>query len=70
IISATVHEDGYEVSLRLNYILVTDKNVLTGKPMKWSDNHFLSTVTEGRDDHYETQSSLGEFYCGIYILSQ
>ncbi|XP_069463638.1 double zinc ribbon and ankyrin repeat-containing protein 1 [Ambystoma mexicanum] len=55
IISATVHEDGYEVSLRLNYVLVTDKNILTGKPMKLSDDHFLSTVTEGR---YESQSSV------------
>uniref|UniRef100_A0A8C5MIU1 Double zinc ribbon and ankyrin repeat-containing protein 1 n=1 Tax=Leptobrachium leishanense TaxID=445787 RepID=A0A8C5MIU1_9ANUR len=56
IISATIHEDGYEVSLRLNYVLVTDKNVLTGKPMKLSGDHFLSSVTEGRDD--ETQSSI------------
>ncbi|XP_053315833.1 double zinc ribbon and ankyrin repeat-containing protein 1 [Spea bombifrons] len=58
IISATVHEDGYEVSLRLNYVLVTDKNVLTGKPMKLSNNHFLSSVTEGRDDLDDTQSSI------------
>ncbi|CAH2253218.1 double zinc ribbon and ankyrin repeat-containing 1 isoform X1 [Pelobates cultripes] len=56
IISATMHEDGYEVSLRLNYVLVTDKNVLTGKPMKFSGNHFLSSVTEGRDE--DTQSSI------------
>ncbi|XP_078505081.1 double zinc ribbon and ankyrin repeat-containing protein 1 [Lissotriton helveticus] len=55
IISATVHDDGYEVSLRLNYVLGTDKNVVTGKPMKLTDDHFLSTVTEGR---YESQSSL------------
>ncbi|XP_077131513.1 double zinc ribbon and ankyrin repeat-containing protein 1-like isoform X1 [Ranitomeya variabilis] len=58
IISATMHEDGYEVSLRLNYVLVTDKNVVTGTPMKISSNHFLSNVTEGRDDHDETQSSV------------
>ncbi|KAM4770741.1 double zinc ribbon and ankyrin repeat-containing protein 1 [Rhinophrynus dorsalis] len=58
IISATMHEDGYEVSLRLNYVLVTDKDVVTGKPMKLSGSHFLSTVTEGRGDHYESQSSL------------
>ncbi|KAG9484232.1 hypothetical protein GDO78_009900 [Eleutherodactylus coqui] len=58
IISATMHEDGYEVSLRLNYVLVTDKNVLTGKPIKLSNNHFLSNVTEGRDEHDETQSSV------------
>ncbi|KAM4042473.1 double zinc ribbon and ankyrin repeat-containing protein 1 isoform 1-T2 [Anomaloglossus baeobatrachus] len=58
IISATMHEDGYEVSLRLNYVLVTDKNVVTGKPMQLSNNHFLSNVTEGRDDHDETQSSV------------
>ncbi|XP_075719065.1 double zinc ribbon and ankyrin repeat-containing protein 1 isoform X2 [Rhinoderma darwinii] len=58
IISATMHEDGYEVSLRLNYVLVTDKNVVNGKPMKLSNNHFLSNVTEGRDDRDETQSSV------------
>ncbi|KAM3932261.1 double zinc ribbon and ankyrin repeat-containing protein 1 [Leptodactylus fuscus] len=58
IISATMHEDGYEVSFRLNYVLVTDKNVVTGRPMKLSSNHFLSSVTEGRDDHDETQSSV------------
>ncbi|XP_029450324.1 double zinc ribbon and ankyrin repeat-containing protein 1 isoform X1 [Rhinatrema bivittatum] len=58
IISATVHEDGYELSLRLNYVLVTDKNILTGKPMKLSDSHFLSTVTEGRNGRYNSQSSL------------
>ncbi|XP_068088326.1 double zinc ribbon and ankyrin repeat-containing protein 1 isoform X2 [Hyperolius riggenbachi] len=52
IISATVHEDGYEVSLRLNYVLVTDK------PVKLSTNHFLSSVTEGRGDHGDTQSSV------------
>ncbi|XP_030052103.1 double zinc ribbon and ankyrin repeat-containing protein 1 isoform X2 [Microcaecilia unicolor] len=58
IISATVHEDDYEVSLRLNYALVTDKNILTGKPVKLSDSHFLSTVTEGKEERYNSQSSL------------
>ncbi|KAM4692876.1 double zinc ribbon and ankyrin repeat-containing protein 1 [Discoglossus pictus] len=58
IVSATVHEDGYEVSLRLNYVLVTDKNVLTGKPMNLSGNNFLSAVTEGRDDRSESQYSM------------
>ncbi|XP_044866454.1 double zinc ribbon and ankyrin repeat-containing protein 1 isoform X1 [Mauremys mutica] len=57
IISATVHEDGYEVSLRLNYILAINKDILTGKPMKF-DNHYLSTVTEGRDGRYDSQASL------------
>uniref|UniRef100_A0A8C4YC01 Double zinc ribbon and ankyrin repeat-containing protein 1 n=1 Tax=Gopherus evgoodei TaxID=1825980 RepID=A0A8C4YC01_9SAUR len=54
IISATVHEDGYEVSLRLNYILAINKGILTGQPMKF-DNHYLSTVTEGRDGRYDSQ---------------
>ncbi|KAG8549564.1 hypothetical protein GDO81_020824 [Engystomops pustulosus] len=58
IISATMHEDGYEVSLRLNYVLVSDKDALTGKPLKLSNDHFLSNVTEGRYDHDETQSSV------------
>ncbi|XP_063774218.1 double zinc ribbon and ankyrin repeat-containing protein 1 [Pseudophryne corroboree] len=58
IISATMHEDGYEVSLRLNYVLVTDKDAVTGKPMRLSSDHFLSNVTEGRDEHYESHSSV------------
>ncbi|XP_041418597.1 double zinc ribbon and ankyrin repeat-containing protein 1 isoform X2 [Xenopus laevis] len=58
IISATMHEDDYEVSIRLNYVLVTDKDVLTGKPIKLSGPQFLSSVREGRNDHYESPSSV------------
>lgn len=36
------------------------QDILTGKPMKF-DNHYLSTVTEGRDGWYDSQASLGEF---------
>ncbi|XP_075781878.1 double zinc ribbon and ankyrin repeat-containing protein 1 isoform X2 [Pelodiscus sinensis] len=57
IISATVHEDGYEVSLRLNYILAINKDILIGKPMT-SDDDYLSTVAEGRDGLYDSQASL------------
>ncbi|XP_019346590.1 double zinc ribbon and ankyrin repeat-containing protein 1 isoform X2 [Alligator mississippiensis] len=56
IISATVHEDDYEVSIRLNYVLATNKGILTSKPIKF-DNHYLSTVTEGRDGLYDSQPS-------------
>ncbi|XP_008061424.1 double zinc ribbon and ankyrin repeat-containing protein 1 [Carlito syrichta] len=46
LISATVHEDGYEVSIRLNYVQVSNKNLYLNKAMNFS-NHFLSSATEG-----------------------
>ncbi|XP_067845348.1 double zinc ribbon and ankyrin repeat-containing protein 1 isoform X2 [Heptranchias perlo] len=58
IISATVHEDGYELSLRLNFVLAGDKNILTGKSVKLPENNFLSSVTEGRDGLYGSLTSL------------
>ncbi|KAE8601221.1 hypothetical protein XENTR_v10013595 [Xenopus tropicalis] len=58
IISGTMHEDGYEVSIRLNYVQVTDKDALTAKPIRLSGSNFLSSVTEGRNDNYESPSSV------------
>ncbi|KAF5924960.1 hypothetical protein HPG69_008634 [Diceros bicornis minor] len=42
LVSATVHEDGYEVSIRLNYIQVSNKNLSLNKAVNFSD-HFLSS---------------------------
>ncbi|XP_039594717.1 double zinc ribbon and ankyrin repeat-containing protein 1 isoform X1 [Polypterus senegalus] len=57
-ISATVHEDNYELSLRINFVLAGNKGFLGGKPAKLSENNFLSSVTEGRNGLYSSQSSL------------
>lgn len=57
-ISAVVHEDNYEVSLRINFVLAEDKNGLTGKPHKLLENNYLSSVTEGRSNLYSSHTSL------------
>ncbi|XP_055977695.1 double zinc ribbon and ankyrin repeat-containing protein 1 [Sorex fumeus] len=56
LISATVHQDGYEVSLRLNYIQVSNKNLYLNKSTNFSDQ-FLSSVSEGSDGHFGSGSS-------------
>ncbi|XP_060042342.1 double zinc ribbon and ankyrin repeat-containing protein 1 isoform X1 [Erinaceus europaeus] len=61
LISATVHQDGYEVSLRLNYIQVSNKNLYLNKLAHFS-NHFLSSVTEGGDGLFGSRSSLVSDY--------
>ncbi|XP_038659723.1 double zinc ribbon and ankyrin repeat-containing protein 1 isoform X2 [Scyliorhinus canicula] len=58
VISATVHEDGYELSLRLNFVLAGNKNILTGKPTKLTENNFLSSVTEGGGGYHGSLTSL------------
>ncbi|XP_048392227.1 double zinc ribbon and ankyrin repeat-containing protein 1 isoform X3 [Stegostoma tigrinum] len=58
IISATVHEDGYELSLRVNFVLAGNKNILTGKATKLSEDNFLSSVTEGGDGYHSSLTSL------------
>uniref|UniRef100_A0ABM5G9W3 Double zinc ribbon and ankyrin repeat-containing protein 1 isoform X2 n=1 Tax=Pogona vitticeps TaxID=103695 RepID=A0ABM5G9W3_9SAUR len=40
LISATIHEDGYQVSLHLNYALAINKNIFTSKPVTF-DYHGL-----------------------------
>nr|KAF6471187.1 double zinc ribbon and ankyrin repeat domains 1 [Molossus molossus] len=57
LISATVHEDGYEVSIRMNYIQVSNKNLDLSKTVNFSD-HFLSSVTEGGNGLFGSRSSL------------
>nr|XP_020734454.1 double zinc ribbon and ankyrin repeat-containing protein 1 isoform X6 [Odocoileus virginianus texanus] len=61
LISATVHEDGYEVSIRLNYIQVSNKNFYLNKAMNFSD-HFLSSITEGANGLFGSGSSLVSDY--------
>ncbi|XP_004686991.1 PREDICTED: double zinc ribbon and ankyrin repeat-containing protein 1 isoform X4 [Condylura cristata] len=61
LISATVHQDGYEVSIRLNYIQVSKKNLYLGKAVNFSD-HFLSGVTEGGNGLFSSRSSLASDY--------
>ncbi|CAK6447399.1 unnamed protein product [Pipistrellus nathusii] len=62
LLSATVHEDGYEVSIRLNYVQVSNKNFYMSKAMNFSD-HFLSTVTEGGHGIFGSRYSLVSDYC-------
>ncbi|KAM5245536.1 LOW QUALITY PROTEIN: double zinc ribbon and ankyrin repeat-containing protein 1 [Ctenodactylus gundi] len=57
LLSATVHEDGCEVSIRLNYIQVPNKNLYLSKAVNLS-GHFLSNVTEGDGGPYGSRSSL------------
>ncbi|XP_029077699.1 double zinc ribbon and ankyrin repeat-containing protein 1 isoform X2 [Monodon monoceros] len=61
LISATIHEDGYEVSIRLNYIQVSNKNLYLNKAVKFSD-HFLSSVTEGGNGLFSSGSNLVSDY--------
>ncbi|XP_066869884.1 double zinc ribbon and ankyrin repeat-containing protein 1 isoform X2 [Kogia breviceps] len=61
LISATVHEDGYEVSIRLNYIQVSTKNLYMNKAVNFSD-HFLSSVTEGGNGLFGSGSNLVSDY--------
>ncbi|XP_073930356.1 double zinc ribbon and ankyrin repeat-containing protein 1 isoform X2 [Castor canadensis] len=61
LISATVHEDGCEVSIRLNYIQVSSKNLYLNKAVNLND-HFLSSVTEGGNGLCDSRSSLVSDY--------
>ncbi|XP_051000727.1 double zinc ribbon and ankyrin repeat-containing protein 1 [Acomys russatus] len=61
LIFATVHEDGYEVSIRLNYIQVSNKSLYLNKSVNLSD-HFLSSVTEGGNELYGSRPSLVSAY--------
>ncbi|XP_030166021.1 double zinc ribbon and ankyrin repeat-containing protein 1 isoform X1 [Lynx canadensis] len=61
LISATVHEDGYEVSVQLNYIQVSNKNLYLSKAVDFS-SHFLSSVTEGGNGPFGSRSSLVSNY--------
>ncbi|XP_006860699.1 PREDICTED: double zinc ribbon and ankyrin repeat-containing protein 1 [Chrysochloris asiatica] len=61
LISATVHEDGCEVSIRLNYMKVSNKNLYFNKVVDFSDQ-FLSSVTERGNGLFSSRSSLVSDY--------
>ncbi|XP_075384093.1 double zinc ribbon and ankyrin repeat-containing protein 1 [Tenrec ecaudatus] len=55
--SATVHEDGCEVSIRLNYMKVSNKNLYFHKSVDFSDC-FVNSVTKGANELFGSKSSL------------
>ncbi|XP_023374154.1 double zinc ribbon and ankyrin repeat-containing protein 1 [Otolemur garnettii] len=55
LLSATVHEDGYEVSIRLNYNQVSNKSLYLNK-MNFAD-HLLGSAMERGDGLYSSRSS-------------
>ena len=48
ILSTAVHEDGYELSLTVNFALRGKNDPLVGQKMGLSHGDFLSTYTQGR----------------------
>ncbi|KAJ7338894.1 hypothetical protein JRQ81_012796, partial [Phrynocephalus forsythii] len=60
LISATVHEDGYQVSLHLNYALAVNKDILPSKPVTF-DSHDLNL--NGRMELSENQANLENGVC-------
>ena len=48
ILSTAVHEDGYELSLTVNFALRGKSDPLVGQKMGLSHGDFLSTYTQGR----------------------
>uniref|UniRef100_A0A2K6G546 Double zinc ribbon and ankyrin repeat-containing protein 1 n=1 Tax=Propithecus coquereli TaxID=379532 RepID=A0A2K6G546_PROCO len=61
LLSATVHEDGYEVSIRLNYNQVSNKNLYLNKAENFSD-YFLSSALEDGHGLYGRRSSWASDY--------
>ncbi|XP_021245266.1 double zinc ribbon and ankyrin repeat-containing protein 1 isoform X3 [Numida meleagris] len=58
ITSAAIHENDHQVTITLNYALATNKGIHT-KPVKFN-NHYLNSVTEGRDEQDGSQTSSGK----------
>ncbi|XP_074143871.1 double zinc ribbon and ankyrin repeat-containing protein 1 isoform X4 [Sminthopsis crassicaudata] len=50
LLSATVHEDNYSVSIRLNYMQIT-KTIFSNKPINY-EKYFPSPTTEGQNGYY------------------
>ncbi|KAM9195572.1 double zinc ribbon and ankyrin repeat-containing protein 1 [Mergus octosetaceus] len=59
ITSAAICENDYQVTVTLNYALVSNKDIHTSKPVKFN-NHYLNSVTEDRDDLDGSQTSFGK----------
>ncbi|XP_072187140.1 double zinc ribbon and ankyrin repeat-containing protein 1 isoform X3 [Excalfactoria chinensis] len=58
ITSAAIHEDDHQVTITLNYALAINKGAHT-KPVKFN-NHYLSSLTEGRGEQDGSQTSSGK----------
>ncbi|XP_071438082.1 double zinc ribbon and ankyrin repeat-containing protein 1 isoform X1 [Pithys albifrons albifrons] len=63
--SATISEDNYEVTIKLNYVLAVNKDIHTNKPVKFS-SHYLNTVTQVRDGQDSSQNSSGKDDHNLY----
>ncbi|KAJ7409743.1 hypothetical protein WISP_112494 [Willisornis vidua] len=63
--SATISEDDYEVTIKLNYALAINKDIHTNKPVKFS-SHYLNTVTQVRDGQDSSQTSSGKDDHNLY----
>nr|XP_012635497.2 double zinc ribbon and ankyrin repeat-containing protein 1 isoform X1 [Microcebus murinus]XP_020137610.1 double zinc ribbon and ankyrin repeat-containing protein 1 isoform X1 [Microcebus murinus]XP_020137611.1 double zinc ribbon and ankyrin repeat-containing protein 1 isoform X1 [Microcebus murinus]XP_020137612.1 double zinc ribbon and ankyrin repeat-containing protein 1 isoform X1 [Microcebus murinus]XP_020137613.1 double zinc ribbon and ankyrin repeat-containing protein 1 isoform X1 [Micro len=61
LLSATVHEDGYEVSIRLNYNQVSNKSVYVNKAENFSD-YFLSCAIDDGHGLYDRRASWANDY--------
>ena len=62
IISTGVHEDGYELSLTVNFALRGSKDPLAGEKLNYTQREYLSAYTEGRKSsltQYGSMESLG-----------
>ena len=62
VISTAVHEDGYELSLTVNFALRGNKDPFVGERMGYSKREFLSTMArKGSLNSYGSQDSLGDY---------
>ncbi|XP_074645402.1 double zinc ribbon and ankyrin repeat-containing protein 1-like isoform X2 [Tubulanus polymorphus] len=66
LINTMVQEDGYELSLTINFALRGNKDPLTGKPFNISKGEFLSTVTNRRAsiDSFRSESTVASYTSG------
>ncbi|XP_072169179.1 double zinc ribbon and ankyrin repeat-containing protein 1-like [Diadema setosum] len=58
LVTAAVHEDGYELSLTVCFNLRGSKDAMTGKPLGIMKGTLLSDVTEGRRDSTPSPAAL------------
>ena len=59
--STAVHEDGYELSLTVNFALRGNKDPFAGEKLGYSKRDFLSSYTKhGSLASYGSQDSLGD----------
>ena len=66
-----MHEDGYELSLTINFALRGTKDPLAGEKLNYTQREYLSTYTEGRKSslsRFPSQESLGR--CILRSMNQ